>query len=108
MSVRPHEKLSALDRCEQYVRQLDEAQLRLSSFTEDRLAAWISRGNNDLGERESESEGEEIKQIRELWERIGNIQHELKSLTHETLDEIRERVEEAPSEGEVFQHELWV
>ena len=103
LSVRPHEKLSALDRCEQYVRQLDEAQLRLSSFTEDRLAAWISSGARDLGERESESEGEEIKQIRELWERIGNIQHELKSLTHETLDEIREHVEEAPSEGEVFQ-----
>ena len=105
LSVRPREKLSALDRCEQYVRQLDEAQLRLSSFAEDRLAAWISSEPRDLGEGESDSEGEEMKQMRELWERIGNIQHELKSLTHETLGEIRERVgvEEAPSEGEVFQ-----
>ncbi|CAE7253843.1 RE1 [Symbiodinium sp. CCMP2592] len=94
-----------LGKCEQYVRQLDEAQLRLSSFAEDRLAAWISSEPRDLGEGESDSEGEEMKQMRELWERIGNIQHELKSLTHETLGEIRERVgvEEAPSEGEVFQ-----
>ena len=82
------------------MKELDEAQLRLSSFAEEQLALWLKGGADEPGQLGVE---DSTLQIQDAWDRVDCIQAELKALAAvEVQEPSLEFGEDGP--GEVVLH----